>query len=294
MSTPIATEYSTDTLLGMMNQYYAMLGRDKLNYRYMPNTTLNKKYNCFPASDAGSGNWINIPRDANNNPISPTIGYFGIGIRGFYNITADDEISPLSQPYSPKATEMDLYRPIPIRCVPKGYDLTATERSKYRIRTEMTVDGETYICYWLKKLEFDSNLNIVQIDGAGNESSYNIDDNVDNLTPVPQAPTTPEVSTGSSKVIIAANIKCELEGREVLEAINVIYHGDLRRAKISEWGIYTGGDMQVQALDGTNYTEALYVQLAAKRCTTGVDMSNSSAVQQEILTIQNGNLLLLN
>lgn len=291
MATPIANEYSTDTILGMINQYHAMLGHNKMDYVYMPNTTINKKYECFAPVQTGDL-WQNIPRDANNNPVAPTIGYFGVGIRGFYNITADDEISPLSQPYAPKATEMDLYRPIPIRCVPKDYDLSASERAKYRMRTEMVIDGNTYICYWLKVLEFDSNINIVQIDGAGNETAYNIEENISNLTPTPVAPTTPSVITGSSKVVISANLKCELEGREVLEAINTIYHGDLRRARISEWGIYTGGDAVVQNGD-LRYTEALYVQLAAKRCTTGVDMSNSSAVQQEILTIQNGNLLLL-
>lgn len=294
MATPIATEYSTDTILGMLNQYHAMLGKGNLNYQYMPNTTLNSKYSCFAPVESSDGTWLNIPRDANNSPVAPTIGYFGIGIRGFYNITADDDISPLSQPYSPKATDMDLYRPIPIRCIPKEYDLTAAERTKYRLRTEIPIDGNTYVCYWLKRLEFDDDISITQIDGSGNETPYVIEDNIANLTPTPVAPTTPSVITGSSKVIISANIKCEIEGKEVLEAINTIYHGDLRRARISEWGIYTGGDMTVTNVDGLSYTEAMYVQLAAKRCTTGVDMSNSSAVQQEILTIQNGNLLLLN
>lgn len=287
MSTPIATEYSTDTILGMMNQYYAMLGTN-IEYKYLANTTLNTKYNIFKPQQV-NGTWSNVPAQGK----VPSIGYFGVGIRGFYNITADDEISPLSQPYSPKATEMDLYRPIPIRCVPAEYDLDSAEKKKYRMRTELTVDGNAYVCYWLKKVEFDSALNLYQVDSAGTETTYDINNTVDQLTPSPAAPTTPTVVSGSNKIIVAANIKCEITGAEILEAINVIYHGDLRRARISEWGIYTGYDEEVTDPNNVAYTEAKYVQLAAKRCTTGVDMSNTAAVQQEILTIQNGNLLLL-
>lgn len=291
MSTPIATEYSTDTIKGMYNQFHAMLG-SRMPYEYQPKTTLNYKYNCFPAEIGNGGTYSNVPNG------TPAIAYFGVGIRGFYNITADDEISPLSQPYRPKATELDLYHPIPIRCIPKAYDLTDSERAKYRLRTEVTIDGKTYVCYWLKTLEFGDKINIIQIDGTGAETDYDTNSNIEtNLTPTPSAPTTPDVVTGSSKVVIAAEVICEISGEEILEAINVMYHGDLRRAKISEWGIYSGGDATAQFTDnnGTkhDYTEALYVQLAAKRCTTGVDLSNSASVQREILTIQNGNLLLL-
>lgn len=290
MSTPIATEYSTDTIMGMTNQFHAMFG-GRFPYEYKPESTLNFKYNCFAPTAATSG-YNNVPTGI------PSIAYFGVGIRGFYNITADDEISPLSQPYRPKATELDLYRPIPIRCVPEAYDLKADERVKYRLRTKMTIDGKSYVCYWLKVLEFGERINIVKIDSTGAESDY--DDSINNaanLTPTPTAPTTPDVITGSSKVVIAAEVTCEITGEEILEAVNVIYHGDLRRAKISEWGIYSGGDALATFPDAAgnnqNYTEALYVQLAAKRCTTGVDLSNSASVQREVLTIQNGNLLLL-
>ena len=290
MSTPIATEYSTDTILGMYNQFHAMLG-GRMNYEIFPESTLNYKYNCYPPTVSGNG-YVNVPSG------TPGIAYFGVGIRGFYNITADDEISPLSQPYRPKATEGDLYKPIPIRCIPKAYDLSASERKKYRLRTEMTIDNKTYVCYWLKVLEFGDSINIVRIDGNGSETDYDLRTNFSmNLTPTPIAPTTPDVITGSSKLVVAAEVTCEISGEEILEAINVIYHGDLRRAKISEWGVYSGVDAPATFADANgdsqNYTEALYVQLAAKRCTTGVDLSNSASVQREVLTIQNGNLLLL-
>ena len=289
MATPIATEYSTDTILGMINQYQAMMGSN-VNYNYYPNTTLNTKYGVYVPKSV-NGVWENVPPAGT----VPSIAYFGVGIRGFYNITSDDEISPLSQPYAPKATEMDLYRPIPIRCVPKAYDLTAAERAKYRMRTEITMDdGNVYVCYWLKKIEFESSLNVNVINGNGESSAYEFTEASVDLTPTPVAPTTPSVIAGSTKVVVSANIKCEITGAEILEAINVIYHGDLRRARISEWGIYTGVDNNAaQTPGGETYTEAMYVQLAAKRCTTGVDLSNSSSEQHEILTIQNGNLLLL-
>ena len=266
-----------------------MMG-NKVNYNYYPETTLNHKYGVYAPRLSG-GVYVNCPPSGT----VPAIGYFGVGIRGFYNITSDDEISPLSQPYAPKATEMDLYRPIPIRCVPVAYDLQGPERAKYRMRTEITMDdGHVYACYWLKTITFENNLNIKTVDGSGNDSNFSFDNAAVDLTPTPVAPTTPTIIAGSTKVVVSANIKCVITGEEILEAINVIYHGDLRRARISEWGIYSGFDQEdAQTPSGETYTEALYVQLAAKRCTTGVDMSNCASEQHEILTIQNGNLLLI-
>jgi len=290
-SSTLSTNYSTDTLYGMINQRHALLG-GKVTYKYYPNTTLNKKYNCFVPQEV-NGVWQNVPRDSAGNAIvPPPIAYFGVGIRGFYNITSDDEISPLSQPYIPKIKEKDLYRPIPIRCVPKEYDLDATERAKYRLRTEITINNNIYVCYWLKKLTFAPTLDLVQIDSNGTETDYTIADTMDDLSPVPSAITTPAVVSGSSKIVIAARVTCEITKAEIMEAINVLYAGDIRRARISEWGLYTGGDKVVTNAEGLSYTEALYVQLSSKRCTTGLDMSDQET-QQETITIQNGNLLLV-
>lgn len=294
MSTPIATEYSTDTILGMINQFQAMMGNN-VPYEYLPDTTLNKKYGVLPPFKS-NGVWSNVPSDGK----VPAVAYFGVGIRGFYNITSDDEISPLSQPYAPKATEMDLYRPLPIRCVPIEADLSDTEVANYRMRTIHNVDGRDYVCYWLKKISFENKLNVHTVSESGTTTVFDFSNINANLNPQPSAPTTPSIVGGSSKVVVSANIKCVLKGAEILEAINVFYHGDLRRARISEWGIYTGADTtnsRSHTVDGEtvtgNYQEAVYVQLAAKRCTTGVDLSNSSSEQHEVLTIQNGNLLLI-
>lgn len=289
--TGTVTSYTTDTLLGMINQHYANFGGN-IAYNYLPNTTLNKKYSCFLAQQVNSV-WQNVPRDSNGKTIVPTIAYFGVGIRGYYNITSDDGISPLSQAYRPKATDKDLYRPIPIRCVPKGYDLSAAERANYRMRTEMVVDGVTYICYYLKKVTLGSTLDVVQVNSDGTETDYSVDGTTSGLNPTPTAPTTPEVLSGKTKVVIGANVICRITGKEILEAINVIYHGDPRRANISEWGLYTGGDYSVTNSEGLNYTEALYCQLAVKRCTIGKPLGESAAVQEEKMAIQNGNLLLI-
>ena len=61
MATPISTEYSTDTVLGMINQYHAMMG-GKFKYDYMPNTTLNTKYDILKPVQI-DGVWSNVPSD---------------------------------------------------------------------------------------------------------------------------------------------------------------------------------------------------------------------------------------
>lgn len=248
---------SVTTVLGMLNQFHSF---SSLSYQPNTETTINSKYNL---------NKDVIPS------VVPILKYFGIGIKGFKN--TDDETG--AQAYRPKASNMDLYIPVPIRCVPVENDLTSTERQKYRMRIRQTFNGNDYFCYYLKMLTFpNGKVDMIQETPDGVTSNYAL--NPANLTPTPPALDTGTI-INSNRVIVSVTGQVDLTGAEVLEAIDVIYAGDLSKARISELGFYTGEDRWVdgnEILTGTNSgtnREAIYVQLAKHACSLGVDLSQA-------------------
>lgn len=248
-------------------------------YPIYPDSTLNTKYNKYSA--------LTDITDA------PGMAYFGIGINGFYN--TGDKIQ--GTPYQPKSNEMDLYQPIPFRCVPIDEDLTTAEMLQYRMRVQQTFNGAQYWCYYLKKLEFiDNSVNIVRIDPAtGQEQAYEI--NSANLYPVPSTTDVSGVASGAlTEVLCTKRVKAVLSGAEVYEAINVMFKGDLTYAKISEWGLYTGVDRTVDDYDaaGVSFrrTEAIYVQMSHKICNTGSVVNAVTWDGSRIFTFGNGKLIL--
>ena len=260
---------SVTTILGAMNQFQAFADLDFVDD---VRTTLNAKYNLFPE----------------RHPTTvPMLRYFGIGIRGYQN-TDDNEGA---RPFSPKATDMDLYTPIPIRCVPATNDLTQTERQRYRMRVRTTFNGVEYICYYLKTIVWDpSRVELVQKDTDDVETPYALDPS--NLNPEPPSfETGGSIDTNLNRVIVRATGVCEITGAEVNEAVNVIYGADVSKARISELGFYTGCDIGVdsneQPVDGAGMNkEAIYVQLCKKRCTLGTDLSDPGSLMRPYVSFE--------
>ena len=260
---------SVTTILGAMNQFQSFAD---LTYTMDLRTTLNAKYGVLATTE---------PKEV------PMLRYFGIGIRGYKNL---DTIQS-ARPFNPKATDMDLYTPLPIRCVPATNDLSAAERANYRMRVRATYGSTEYICYYLKKINWDPRtLELISKDADGVETPYAL--NSANLTPNP-----PEVSTGGTidtnlnRVIVRATGVCEITGAEIMEAVNVIYNGDLEKARISEFGFYTGVEQNVDENEApveasTGVYEAVYVQLAKKRCTLGTDLSDNGSSMRPYVTFE--------
>lgn len=260
---------SVTTILGAMNQFQAFADLDFVDD---VRTTLNAKYNLFPE----------------RHPTTvPMLRYFGIGIRGYQNTDGNQG----ARPFSPKATDMDLYTPIPIRCVPATNDLTQTERQRYRMRVRTTFNGVEYICYYLQTIVWDpSHVELVQKDTDDVETPYALDPS--NLNPEPPSfETGGSIDTNLNRVIVRATGVCEITGAEVNEAVNVIYGADVSKARISELGFYTGCDIGVdsneQPVDGSGMNkEAIYVQLCKKRCTLGTDLSDPGSLMRPYVSFE--------
>lgn len=248
-------------------------------FTIMQQTTLNYKHEVFQSI---------VPTT------KPIIQYFGLGIRGFRNV--DDGI--IARPYLPSNKELDLYQPIPIRCVPIDEDLSAADRAAYRMRKRVTVNGTPYFFYYLKKLTIiDTAVRVTQTNPLTNEQEpYEFSAADLNPTP-PTSSTSGEQSGDTTRVNIGYRVGIEYTGAEVLEAINTIYGGDMGYARISEIGLYSGEDQQVLGRDANNvefqYTESIYTQLCYKICNTGNTVTSASHKGNRQFLLGDGNLLLL-
>mgnify|MGYP006423484965 CR=1 FL=1 len=266
------TSRLSKTLLGVCRELEIFTGRQAANDI---ETTLNSKHNVFPER---------VPTR------HTTLKYFGIGIGGRFNVNDDN----LTAPHAIKTTNMDLYRPIPFRCVPVEQDLTPDERVNYRIRALETIRGEQYICYYLKALNFlDNKVVLTETNPVtGNEEQHILD--VSELTPTPPA-TTPNGREDQIEVNATVSVGLPITGEEVTEAINVMFDGDLRRAVISEIGLYAGEDATVSTTDVSGssftYTEAILAQLVAHYTFNGSDLSRPDSVFNPKLKIGKDDLI---
>lgn len=281
-------EGSTSTLLGILNQFN---GASELNYETILATTINTKRKVFP----------NV-----KPPTLPVIRYFGIGLNGFFNT---DDINGQA-PHQPLPTNMDLYEPIPLRCVPLDEDLDPEERKLYRMRSILEKDRTKYALYWLKLINYDPNrVQLIQKSPNGAESEFalnNLSSTIeDMLNPVPpKLLAGGETPLSQNRYIVRVVGKCSVNSSEVMEAINVLYPNNVNKAHISEIGFYTGCEIYVNTTNkvdnllgnnqvhpvmadvappaGANNKEAVYVQLAKHRCFTGVNMTGDVSFEPTI------------
>ena len=257
----------TTTIIGVLNQFQSFVN---LRYSAMPSTTLNAKYGLT------SINGVDLTMAA----FTPTLKYFGIGTKGFQNMNLQQS----AVPFPGDARCMDLYSPIPFRCVPVENDLTLAERRKYRLRVEETIGGVTYAKYYLKMIDFSGAIQIVKKDADGTEKAFD-------LNPTWLNPNVPDLSqlggninTNVNRIIVRATGDCIVTHDEIMEAVSVLYNNDLDYARISEIGYYTGYDVsfsttnadqhefEPQEVPDTWYSEAAYVQLAKHHCFRGSEL----------------------
>ena len=264
------------TLACALSEMQAVAG---VTPEYFVATTLNSKYNNFPTT---------LPT------APPKISLFGIGINGYKNLND----SNLSAPYIPSASDLDLYTPLPFRVVPVTSDLAPSVRANYRMRILQTINGVAYWCYYLKLLSFANNQ--VQILSTnlttGVETPLSTLDPL-NLNPVPSNTTSDGTVTSNTKTSVALTANLSITGAEVIEAINILYGGNLLQSKTSEIGIYTANDQIVSMSDGAGGTfsgnESIYTQLAYHYTSLPTPFGDPTVVSNKSLRINSSNAFLV-
>ncbi len=248
----------TKTLLCALME---MQGVMSVTDRTFLNTTLNFKHNLEQDT---------LPAD------KPKISYFSMGINGVKNLDSQN----LSAPYVPSSSNMDLFEPLPFRVVPVNEDLDPSERELYRMRVLKTVGSDQYWCYYLKKLSItDNSVKIIETDlTTGVETEVDSFD-PNHLNPIPSETTAEAAVQGETSTSVVVNAELNITGEEVIEGINILYSGNLLRAKVSELGIYSGEDKIItgdNGIGGTiSYTEAIYTQMMYHYCSLGSHFDQS-------------------
>lgn len=269
------------TILGALNQFQAFT---ELQYVPLQNTTLNNKY----ATAYPNGGVVNLA----SPPTTPALGYFGIGTRGFMNVGGYSSVA-----FPGDARMMDLYAPIPIRCirVSDEENMSTSERAPYRLRVVRELNGIPYALYYLKKIEFSPTIEVVGKDTDGKEETFTFDPAtwlVD--PPIPSIDETGGViDTALNRVIVRAKGTCTVTHEEIMEAVNYLYNGDTNYARISEIGYYTGCEVGVdedwsytENSNNAKYIEAAYVQLAKGHCFRGSELTTPGSVIKPVVTFE--------
>lgn len=264
-------ERHTETLLHHINMCHGMSNMD---FQLRPETTLNYKYKVDETIPDTILSKINHQMPVN---------FFGIGKGGFY---LDGGIK---QPYKPKDNEMDLYEPIPFRCIGPGQSLSQYEREVYRFPVQKNINGVNYTCYYLKVLRsFKNAVDMVTVDNAGNETTYELSPDLLYPTPDPNYQLIPTQGNSNHRAAVIEFNHLTITPEELEDITNLFFEGDSSKVNISEFGLYSG-------YNDITENKAFYTQLAFKFCNTGVDFStmNSTVGYSKNVKITFGNKLLI-
>lgn len=221
------------TIHGAYLQTVQLLG---LPFIVKPNSTLNEKFQVH--SDVNLGD-TDMPR----------MRYIAIGNGGHaFNTSADGIPTPSSVQHLPR--HGSLYNHLPFILRPLSDDLTAVERSKYRMRKIEEINGVRYAAYYLKTIDVSQTLPQIELRDITNGviTSVPFEPTITDLNPLPPNFINNGIVT-TTGTYIAATAKVpftmdEWEVNEFASACNIKY-GDDRYAIISEIALCSGIDRPV-------------------------------------------------
>lgn len=226
-------------------------------YTHIANTTLNEALGIH--ADI-------MPTDGD----TPRVRYYCIGIQGHVNrVGSDGGHYTQARQHSPD--DFGLYQQIPFLLRGTGEDLTPAERAPYALRKIITINGENFIAYYIKRIPISADpvkmLHNTVVDGVTTTVPF-VPSNA-NLHPTPVDPASVNViSTNGTYLTTSAMMSLGFGPNDVLELIEVakIMFGDENRALISEIGLVAGSDRTLSVTDpgqsAFNMNEVVMAQIA--------------------------------
>lgn len=246
-------ENSIRTIYGSYLQTCQYLKRPVVIPEY---TTLNEKFNIHATETLGQ---LEVP----------AIGYVGIGNGGHKMSLGADGFAKVAWPgHSPK--HASLYSQLPFVLRTTDNDLTALQRSKYRLRRVETHNGVIYFAYYLKVLDLSATipqLTYVSVTENGTITQPYVPVIEDLNNPQPPVLNNGDVNLGTGDYIsVSGQVHFTMDSGDLEELSNVvsIKYDDLGYAIISELAICSGVDRLLPGtIDGMtqNYTDAVAVQI---------------------------------
>lgn len=185
--------------------------------------------------------------------------FLAIGNMGHKNfVGADASSPPYTGPIPHMARHSGLYGMIPFVLRQQGNDLSAPERANYRFRCWVTIGGNKYIAYFLRKLTSDLitvEMKYVTVTaGVPSETAFTPVAS-DLLNPTkPGMAGAPIITTGDY-LATTARVTLNFSAAEVQEMINVanLLYGNADQAIVSEFAICTGLDKDsLHSYNGTS------------------------------------------
>lgn len=210
---------------------------------YIPpfSTILNTKseFNIFPNINNISGEY---PKQ---------FSYYAIGVGGGSEFINNSGYSYNNH----NPTDASLYEQIPFIMKTTDNDISVSEQSKYRFRTEKIINGITYICYYLKEIgdirlpSRPYKLTVVNNSGMGDAELTEFDTNTDSmLYPIFKPRTIDPVSNNVANyvaVTLTATINfTPAEIQYLKEVLNILYPDQDK--KITELAICSGIDLATE------------------------------------------------
>lgn len=238
---------SQKTLFATDLHLHQLAGKD---YTPLPNTTLNEKFNVNSMMTVPPGEY-------------PTLKYFVIGVGGSSNIE-NDNMYTISE-HGP--LDGALFEHVPFVIRPVNSDLTAGERSKYRLRVLKIIGGTTYACYYAKllgNLEIPQYLNKITTVTPEDTSKLQYStisvldtDMPEILNPTPRTRILDvEKLSSIERVTRLAKVTMEFSEYDLNEIKNSIQVLGLNATTVKEIGLCSGYDIKT-----TLMTEAIAMQI---------------------------------
>ena len=205
----------------------------KMPHVIMPYSTLNQLHNI-------------LPNDVFSETEMPSMKYMAIGNKGHRSEAGIDGIS-VTKAIPHETTHTGMYNQLPFVLRLPTDDLTTIARAQYRLRKTVSINGVTYIAYYLRVLDLTDTIPKLELrvteDGVTTATDFE-------FTPNSLRPTLPVI--GTNQVLVTSGnaiastaritFKITAEDAEELRSVARILYGDENYAIVSELSPVTGID----------------------------------------------------
>ena len=227
---------------------------DGIPFDLIPFTTLNENFNVLSGQAPAAG-------------VIPKATYFCIGNGGHQLATGTGGVA-LIEEVPHLATDAGLYSYLPFILRAINNDIPAGTQAAYALRKQITVAGQQYFAYYLKRIPTNASVIGLTLETVNNGTTTSVafTPTAANLTPTPPVINNTGVNVLTSQYVnVSATMPMVFTQQECTELLNAatILYGDPAYAIISEMGICSGVDYPITLSTGVTFIEAIAVQICS-------------------------------